>query len=337
MQMKTATNKKSSRLGWVDLAKVVSICLVSSFHTAPALTGYSASLVQMLRMPAFFLIAGLLFDERKFPTLLSLLKHRARQLLVPYLCFECILIPITCSSGAEMADAARNALLGHPTTCFPLWFLVCLFGTQIVHYLGIRLTACLTHDDWSRHRFWLLGAYVTFAVLTAHVPWPQHGQINAIVTNLPFYAAANCAKDVVHAVRWRDWPTTGACLVLGLVLVGVKSEWMTAGTGWLSDSAFYFVHVLTGLLLLPPYIATCKVVGSAIGNAKLIEYLGSNTIVILALHTYLIKVFTIVIGMDNLMGHAWLNPIVTIVIVLMHYPLIWIINQWMPWMLGRRR
>lgn len=326
-----------TRLSWIDLAKVVSICLVISYHTPPSLTGYTAQLIQLLRMPAFFLIAGFLFDDRKFPDLLSLLRHRARQLLIPYCCFEALLIPLTNHGLDEIGSATLHALLGHPTTCYPLWFLVCLFGMQVVHYLGTRLTTRLTGNDWTRHRYWLLGGYIVLSTALAHCDLPQHFQLNAIVTNLPFYAAANCCKDLVLRVSWRQYTTIAACLVGGLLLVGLKMRWLETNTGWWADSLYYLMHLTAGLLLLPPYIATCKAVGQAIGNRRLIEYLGSNTVVILALHTYYIIIINRCVGEVMLSSHAWANPLLTLLIALAHLPIIWMINRWTPWLLGRAR
>lgn len=318
------------RLGWIDLAKVISICLVTSYHTAPPLTGYAALLVQLLRMPAFFLIAGFLFDEQKFPSLTALLKHRAKQLLIPYACFETILIPATCRSWDEMLDAVRNALLGHPTVCMPLWFLVCLFGMQVIHYLGIKVLDRLTNGHWQRYRYWLLGTYIVICTLLSPLDLPQHFQLNAIVINLPFYAAANCCKDWVREIQWRHKTTIAACAIGGLLLVWAKSQWPC-----------YLLHLSAGLLLLPPYIATCKVMGRWSRKLPLVEYLGSNTIVILALHNYFVLAITkgleLAIGHDLLPQHGWLNPILTIVVVLCHYPGIKAINAWTPWLLGRAR
>lgn len=333
------------RLSWVDLAKVVSICLVTSYHTAPPLTGYAAQMVQLLRMPAFFLIAGFLFDDRKFPTLWSLVKHRARQLLIPYGCFEALLIALTSRSWDDCGQSLVNALLGHPTTCYPLWFLMCLFGMQVTHYLGIRLTDRLTQGQWQQHRLQLLGAYIVCCTLLSPLELTQHLQLNAIVQNLPFYAAANCAKDLVSRIDWRQ-KKTATCLICGLLLVIVKYRWQViagedgiVGSHWLTDMAYYLTHLTAGLLLLPPYIACCKAIGEAIGHRHLIEYLGSNTVVILALHTYYIIVLSHVIdqtmGADTLGQHPWLNPLLTLLIVLGHYPIIWAINRWLPWMLGR--
>lgn len=333
----------TERLTWVDLAKVFSICLVTSYHTSPPLTGYTAQLVQLLRMPAFFLIAGFLFNDKKFPSIIAFLKHRARQLLVPYLCFETILIPLTNHNWNEVQEAIINALLGHPTTCYPLWFLVCLFGMQVIHYLSTQLIQKLTHRDWTHYRYQLLACYALISTLLAPIELSQHFQVNAIVINLPFYAAANCAKDLVQRISWQH-TSTAICLIGGLLLLGLKCQWTDLMISCsihqgLADMGYYLVHLMAGLSLLPPYIALCKAIGGSIGRIQCIEYLGSNTVVILALHTYYILLLSRIIdtevGEAILYDHPWLNPCLTILIVVGHYPIIWVINKWLPWMLGR--
>ncbi|MEG2151037.1 MAG: acyltransferase family protein, partial [Bacteroidaceae bacterium] len=53
---------EKERYDWIDYAKFISIFLVISFHTPPHVTGYIGELIRQLRMPAFFLISGFLFN-----------------------------------------------------------------------------------------------------------------------------------------------------------------------------------------------------------------------------------------------------------------------------------
>lgn len=326
------------RLTWIDLAKVISICLVTSYHTPPPLTGYTAQLIQLLRMPAFFLIAGFLFDDQRFASLKALFVHRARQLLIPYVAFEALLIALTCHDTNSLREASLNALLGHPSVCYPLWFLVCLFGMQMVHYIGIKLChrLCPKAGYTQGRSLGLLAVYIVVCTVLSPLELTHHFQINAIVINLPFYAAANCCKSLIRDIEWQKYRKTAACLLGGLLLIALKYRWGETGEGWLHGAVYYLMHLAAGLLLLPPYIATCKAIGKAIGSQPLVEYLGSNTVVILALHTYYIII------VERLIGHAWLteggmwlNPLLTIAVVLGHLPIIWIINRWLPWLLGR--
>ena len=75
------------RYAWVDYAKFFSIFLVVSYHIPHRADGYVGELLSLLRMPAFFMIAGFLFNTNKFHSLSYFLKHRSIQLLIPYTSF----------------------------------------------------------------------------------------------------------------------------------------------------------------------------------------------------------------------------------------------------------
>ena len=324
-----------ARLSWIDFAKVVSICLVTSYHTQPPLTGYAAQFIQLLRLPAFFMVAGFLFNDKKFPSLLFFLKHRAKQLLIPYVCFEAIVITFLCTNWEERQDAIINALLGHPTKCIPLWFLICLFGMQTVHYLCIQAVQRISGHDWKRYAHLLLGIYILISIALSSFDITHKGQLNAIIINLPFYAAANCCKDMITNISWKQPLWTSCSLLLGTILIYIKYKYLRESMEWADGTLYYLVHLAAGFLLLPAYIATCKLLGQVSGHLRIIEYLGSNTVIILALHSYFILLVAHVIGEDTLTTLPWLNPCLTVCIVVAHLPIIWFINRYIPWILGR--
>lgn len=325
-----------ARLSWIDFAKVASICLVTSYHTQPPLTGYAALFIQILRLPAFFMIAGFLFNDKKFTSLLSFLRHRAKQLLIPYVCFEALVIAFLCSNWEERQDAIINALLGHPTKCIPLWFLVCLFGMQTVHYLCIQAVQRISGHDWECHAHLLLGIYILFSIALSSFDITHNGQLNAIIINLPFYAAANCCKDIIINISWKQPLRISCSLLIGMILIYIKCNYLHESMGWADGTLFYMVHLAAGFLLLPAYIATCKLIGQAIGHLRIIEYLGGNTVIILALHSYFILLIARFVEEDSLATFSWLNPCLTVCIVVAHLPIIWFIKKYIPWIIGRK-
>ena len=82
--------QSKERKVWIDYAKFVSIFLVVLFHTNPNLDGYIFDFLKLLRMPAFFLIAGLLFDINKWNNFIDFFKHRFKRLIIPYFWFSLI-------------------------------------------------------------------------------------------------------------------------------------------------------------------------------------------------------------------------------------------------------
>lgn len=77
----------SGRLLWIDYARFMSLFPVISYHVPVTLTDYPYWLFYLLRLPGFVFISGLLFRFEKYPSFTDYLKHRSKQLLIPYFCF----------------------------------------------------------------------------------------------------------------------------------------------------------------------------------------------------------------------------------------------------------
>ena len=138
-------NKIPSREIWIDLAKFISIFLVVLFHTNPHLDGYIFDFLQVLRMPAFFLIAGLLFNIDKWTKFNDFFIHRFKRLLIPYFWFYLIFYVLWLFVGRDMVGEselaisplvpAKEFILGKPNVVLgPYWFITCLFCMQILFY-----------------------------------------------------------------------------------------------------------------------------------------------------------------------------------------------------------
>ena len=87
---------------WIDYAKCFSIILVIAFYCPGWNKGYMGDLLQLLRMPAFFLIAGYLFRTEKFNSLWAFIRHRSIQLLVPFTSFFIIFYILWVSFGRRL-------------------------------------------------------------------------------------------------------------------------------------------------------------------------------------------------------------------------------------------
>lgn len=129
------------RYAWVDYAKFFSIFLVVSYHIPHRADGYVGELLSLLRMPAFFMIAGFLFNTNKFHSLSYFLKHRSIQLLIPYISFftffyiSWLLFGRDWIGGNELDIPLWKPLMefayGTPVTIIaPYWFICCLFALQ---------------------------------------------------------------------------------------------------------------------------------------------------------------------------------------------------------------
>lgn len=328
------------RLSWIDYAKVFSICLVVSYHTPPRSEGFGDEMVSTLRMPAFFLIAGFLFDAGKFPSFMAFLKHRGRQLLIPYASFSLIFYLLWLAFGREMAgDTAplsapiTEFLTGRPTLIIaPFWFVVCLFTLQTVYYLLQRFIP--------RHR--LFPACLVLPILLTFLDVPQVWQLFNALLYLPFYAFANCFKELISKLSFVHHKIEIFCtLPIAVGIIYLRHHFITeASSGIWTDLLCWAMFIAAGILLLPTYIGCCKIAGKWFGPQPLIETIGKNTIIILALHNYYIGLLLIIAdrlsGQLHFLEHLpWLNlPITLLVVFSLYYPIL-AINRWAPFLIGR--
>lgn len=84
------------RILWADYAKFVAIYLVVLGH-ADLPSGDFRNFIYLFHLPLFFLISGYFDNSLKY-NFKTFIVHNFKLLLVPYLCFNVINIPISWSS-----------------------------------------------------------------------------------------------------------------------------------------------------------------------------------------------------------------------------------------------
>ena len=131
----------------IDVAKGLGMLLVMFAHTnygEPLLT-----IIYSFHMPLFFILSGMLFSDRRYPTFRSFFIRRLKTLMVPFfiyagitLLFSCLAVwqrdglnsayPITMLKMLVKTFAARGARDFDFNA--PIWFVPCLFLTECLYY-----------------------------------------------------------------------------------------------------------------------------------------------------------------------------------------------------------
>ena len=320
------------RIVWIDYAKVCSMVLVVFYHTPPRFGGVE-TVVGLMRLPAFFLVAGFLFNIEKFNNIWQFIMHRAKQLLVPYFFFFIFFYVVWLLFGREMAGDTEIPLTapimefvtGRPETiCAPMWFVVCLFSIQVIYYLLNRIFP-------SKLVFTIT---CLMPVLSLVIPYRSYFMLNAAFLYIPFYAFANTFK--VFILKYPNGKlkyTIPILFILSVFLICyiLKYTWY--------NYIGVIAYTLVGVLILLLYVGFIKLVAKVLGRHSFIETIGKNTIVILATHSYIIGLFKILAynygGPDVFLHYPILKPLITIMVfVLSYYPII-LINKYIPFILGR--
>lgn len=324
---------EKTRYIWVDYAKFISIFLVVSFHTPPELPSYWGEILRSLRMPAFFLISGFLFNPDKFSSFVNFLKHRSIQLLIPYVSFFFLFYFLWLLLGnhlggdedvqAKFYQPLIEFILGRPNIVIaPCWFICCLFSMQIIHFVLIK--------HFSRNWVLIICFLLPFmnCIIDLDLPW----SIDSAMKYIPFYAFANHYKSYLSKVGKNHYKSAVILIIIYLLitfyLVRIENIWLKA-----------FLITLSGIIILPGYIIFCKMLSGILGKLPFVEFIGKNTIVILAMQNYVIGIIKIVLfrfgGESFFDGKYVLNLIISfLVILLISIPIV-IINRYFPFIIGR--
>ena len=318
---------------WVDYAKCFSILLVISYHCPPRPDGFAGDVLQLLRMPAFFMVAGLLFRQEKYPSFLAFLRHRSRQLLIPYTFFFVVfyvlwlLLGRTISGGDDLLASPLQPLadfvLGTPRLVVATyWFIACLFSMQMIYFLLLRYLP----------RPAAIAAICLLPAVHSLLPFGLIWNIDLALLYLPYYAAANLLKSRVHSLSRRHLPFVVACLLLSLAGLAFRTSYLIPHTLYLLTD---YTTLLCGLCILPAYILFVKAL-SRLPLDRAAAYIGRNTIIVLALQNYIIGTFKLFL----VPATSYLLPTnvcLSFATLLLCIPFIYIINRYMPWTIGRGR
>lgn len=124
----------SARNDSVDIVKFIGIYLMVLCHCG--VNNLFTVWVYSFHMPLFFILSGFTTDINKKIELSSYIEKKFKQIMIPYLCFACIL----CFGNRNILDfgfllyGSRNAIAS-ANSCTALWFLPCFFVSSVIYRL----------------------------------------------------------------------------------------------------------------------------------------------------------------------------------------------------------
>jgi fucose 4-O-acetylase-like acetyltransferase len=318
---------------WIDFAKFVSISLIIFFHTPPSISGFEGILLSHLRLPAFFFLSGILFRFDRHPSFSGFFKHRGKQLLIPYFCFFIlfylywIFLGRKFSSPEEAAMPLYEPLLeylyGRPfLVCLPLWFLAALFSMQCLYYLfqGKNKTVSLV--------ILFLLSFIPAITNISQTPW----MLDNVCSYFIYYGIGNLfKKEVFRFMKIK------ARFLIGFALIALH----IACNFLLQQSCPVYIKIPLDLLCsfsaIIPLFILIKLITDNWGIPRLIKYIGANTVILLAFHTYGIRVCALFMShfMPSVPESYASKTIITLFVLISMLPLVFIINKYFPFVIGR--
>lgn len=335
----SATVTAKPRTPWLDYVRLGTVFIVVLYHTPPRVHLIDNAL------PVFFVISGFLYDRERRPRFVDFIKHRSKQILVPYVTLFLICYALWLVVGRSLVGASEQAIpvwqplvewaLGMPNTvCRPFWFIVCLLVMQIIYFALESVVP----------RKWLLAVCLTISLgyqLIAYLV-PQdlyipYWNITHAIQSLPFFALGNCLKPQIKQLSFSSPRATAGYLALFALCAFIAVLALSVGSEWLKGVIRVFIVVLG----LPAYFGLGKWVAEKLGKRRWVELIVVCGTVYLAFQNYAIGI--VKIALDRLVspgfldGQLWCKPLVALAVMAVLYPVAWLIDRYAPWLIGNDR
>jgi fucose 4-O-acetylase-like acetyltransferase len=306
----TVSQSGKRRIQFIDLAKGVCIILVVLFH-AGVLTP-STPMLSCLRMPLYFFLSGLFF--KTYGGTINFMVKKINKIIVPFVFFY-VVSKIICALRLVLAHdynwtAVQSFLLNFDLVHnIPLWFLVCLFVTNLIF--------CVLRRTIKNEMAFSL-AIVVCAL--AGVAYGEDGVSGfaysaTALTALPFFYFGYMSNRTPwlypNKLDKYNW-------LIGLALIAVAAMISYySGNAHISmrDNRFVgsaLASYITSVLIVSGVLMICK----AIKHLPWVSYVGRYSIVVLCTHMIIMPLVLLVLNNYEVQGlpRVWISGVTTLLV-----------------------
>lgn len=300
----TCHTVNGNRIRCLDVLKGIGIVLVVFAHANSLL--YGSGYLYSFHMVLFIFISGLLMNPGKYPTARQFLTSRIKQLYIPFVVFYVLLYLywlVIERAQRTIAVSPWDGLLGlfwgtdNTHWIYPggiLWFVIGLFALEVVFYLVLKLS-----ESWWVRGFLLAGLTILGLVLAKYRLYVLPFSLNNMLPVVPFFTAGYLLRkpliesDTVYEAK-------KGRVLLGLIPLAAFTIWQypwICALGRQTDIS-YLNHPAIHWFYTIPFIeiALWLAVSILIGKCRPLEWLGRNTLPILAFHPPISRILTYAAG-----------------------------------------
>lgn len=341
------------RIHWVDSLKALGIFLVVLTHHEEEIPKSLLKYVYSFHMPLFFFISGFLYRPERYENARQFIYRRVRTLVIPYfvlsfVSFAAVVGFSIYQNGIRSIDAVGlgRSVTGIfvsaqdiiPLPNMPMWFITCLFVVEVLFYFINKVTT----SNRTNLRLLILAliassvfGYIYSNNVPVRLPWGIDTAFNAI----PFYGVGFIAS--IKLLRHHDRPRDSKILLLATLLLLV-SLWSFDKNGFVNLVSnrtgghyfFFYLSSFSAIILL-------VLISMALPRVSVIEYVGMNSIVILAFH---LNAYSLIWRIPRLTDYVLSNPLwgghllgilfLSILQILFTLPAIQVIRTCFPYVLS---
>ncbi len=306
----TVTTSGKRRIQFIDLAKGVCIIMVVLFHAGILTPG--TPLLSNLRMPLYFFLSGLFF--KTYGSTANFVVKKVNKIIVPLIFFYVVAELVCCVRLVTIHDYGWQGLFEHITkfdlSCnIPLWFLMCLFVTNLIFCLLRRLLKNEIAFSFAVVACALLGVYYGEQGVSG-IGWSA-----TALTSLPFFYFGYMSNRTqwLYPNKYDKYN-----LWVGLALIAAASAIVYfSSNAHISMRENRFIGsalaaYVTSILVVAGTLMLCKRIGSIPG----VSYIGRYSIVVLGTHMIVLPLILLVLNNCDVWGtpRLWISGLGTLLV-----------------------
>lgn len=332
------------RVTWIDNVKFICIffVMVSHLECPPRIFRL---FFDPFFLTAFFFVSGYVYKDCS--SFKELIKKKSKALLVPWFWFGLFNIVtshiISFTEHSSLKKEIALNLLQIRGYGDRMWFIAALFMAHIPFYFLVK------YCDKNKRLFITILMYVISFVYSFFVdgnlfPWgtnklPWHLEYIFIVNFYMVlgYEYKNLDENILKRFDQKRNNIIISCIYIVLVLINY--------IGGFTISDEFIASTFMTIILQICGVFVCIAVGKVIPNNKCVSYIGMNTLIYYGLHGKVESIIEVVLKKIGLYEILCMNTIagilggIVIVLCIMAIllPLVWIINKYFPFVIGKKR
>lgn len=338
--------ENSNRILWVDELKGLAIILVMFGHAIfPNI--FKVELYSF-HIPLFFFLSGYVFGVKKYNDFKEFLLSKIRSIIIPLLSFSIFifvfdfivryLILGTMSLKNLLFEIPgffiqiRGTFLGGS-----LWFLTCLFVTEIMFYLIIKVTKNDKVKILLSIIICAIVGYIYFRYINKLLPWAVDASLTAIFFLGLGYLSKMCKERINNIINIK----TAVFFVIINVLSTYLNYYLSGSNVDLYASKqgnvlLYYIESISGIYM-------CIIIKRLVRNSNVLISIGKNSLIYYCMHGSLFMVFSAVISNFTSIENCNLikSLIIGMIMVILTVIVIWhisdFINKKCPFILGKKK
>lgn len=258
-----------TRINYVDIMKGIGIVLVVLGHTM--LTPDIKRYIYSFHMPLFFFISGYVFKNKQSIKNTDFIKNKAKRLLIPYVMFVLISMPLTIKQLGINPQKIINSFLLYGETSWntPIWFLFSMFITSLIYFYIDKL------NDNHKNSIVIILVAIGFIMIKLNIKVPL--QIISSLIGLAFFKLGNSHKKE----KFTNFISKPLIIILMGIIGGVVGVFFNSNVNMVGNTygniIYFFIASITNIYF---------VMGISINIKEncLLEYLGRKSLLIMGMH-----------------------------------------------------